>query len=514
MDIATLILAALSVIISAAALFTIISVKNSAASGDNEKLLHELENLKSELKALKEQSESSQSNLRQEINNNINSNMSALGDRLYNAQKDAGKNQSELIGRSSKDTLERIDGIGNSLNKQLRELGDNMSSKQDSYAKAQGERLESISKQMSLENKAQSDRISAMNKNVDEKLRDMKGSVDSQLKQFETRFGTLEKNTEQKLDGIRQTVEGRLDKIAQDNNAQLDKIRGTVDEKLQKTLEEKMNSSFKLVSERLEQVYKGLGEMQNIAQGVGDLKNVLSNVKTRGILGEIQLGTILSEILAPEQYAENIATVQGSTERVEFAVRLPGSSDGKSVWLPIDSKFNADKYMKLQSAYESGNKDDILAAKKELAAAIRKNAKDIREKYVSVPDTTSFAIMFLPFEGLYAEVVSGGLVEELQHEFSVNIAGPSTMAAMLNSLQMGFRTLAIQKRSDEVWKTLSAVKTEFVKFEDAILATQKRLHQADSELENLVGTRTRAINRKLKEVETLDPSESYDLLGE
>ncbi len=452
METVTLILSALSVIISAAALFLILSMKKSSPKDNGEELMHELESLRGELANMKQQNESSASNLRQEINSNVNSSIRALGDSLAREQKGTRDQQSE--------------------------------------------------------------KIAIMSQNVDDKLTSMKKGVSEQLDRFETRFGTLEQNTDKKLDGIRQSVESRLDKIAENNDRKLDQIRGTVDEKLQKTLEDKMNSSFKLVSERLEAVYKGLGEMQNIAQGVGDLKNVLSNVKTRGILGEIQLGAILSEILAPEQYAENIATVPKSSERVEFAVKLPGSTDGESVWLPIDSKFNADKYVKLQSAYDSGSKEDILAAKKELAAAIKKNAKDIRDKYVSVPYTTGFAIMFLPFEGLYAEVVSGGLVEELQRDYGINIAGPSTMAAMLNSLQMGFRTLAIQKRSDEVWKTLSAVKTEFGKFEDALAATQNRLHQADNELEKLVGVRTRAINRRLKEIETIDPTESAKLLGD
>jgi DNA recombination protein RmuC len=236
-----------------------------------------------------------------------------------------------------------------------------------------------------------------------------------------------------------------------------------VDEQLQDTLQKRINESFKAVNEQLEQVYKGLGEMQNLASDVGGLKQVLSGVKTRGILGEIQLGAILEEILAPEQYATNINTIPGSTQRVEYAVRMPGV-DGGTVWLPIDSKFPGDTYAHLQDAYASGDTEAVAAARRALETVLRAEAKDIRTKYVEPPYTTNFGILFLPFEGLYAEVVNAGMLEVLQREYQVNVAGPSTMAALLNSLQMGFKTLAIQKRSSEVWQVLGAVKTEFEKF--------------------------------------------------
>ena len=278
-------------------------------------------------------------------------------------------------------------------------------------------------------------------------------------------------------------------------------MRKTVDEKLQKTLEDKMNKSFSLVNERLEQVYKGLGEMQNLAVGVGDLKKVLSNVKTRGILGEIQLGAILEEILSPEQYDENVATKKGSKNVVEFAIKLPADDD-KFIYLPIDSKFPGETYEHLKDALESGDKDTIETARKQLVSTIKSEAKDIHDKYVSPPETTEFAIMFLPFEGLYSEVVNMGLVEVLQREYKVNIAGPSTMAALLNSLQMGFKTLAVQKRSAEVWEILGSVKQEFDKFNDVLVLTQQRLDQANKELDKLVGVRTRQIQRKLKDVQT------------
>ena len=331
--------------------------------------------------------------------------------------------------------------------------------------------------------------------------------------QMELRLKSFESGSEQKLEAIRETMERRLAQLQADNNQKLDQMRVVVDEKLQKTLETRMTQSFQLVSERLEQVYRGLGEMQSLASGVGDLKRVLSGVKTRGILGEIQLGAILEEILSPEQYEKNVATRPRSTERVEYAVKLPGD-DGHPVYLPIDSKFPGDTYQNLLEAYDSGSPERIHAAVNALAAQIKKEARDIRDKYVSPPDTTDFVILFLPFEGLYAEVVNRGLIEELQRSYRINIAGPSTMAALLNSLQMGFRTVALQKRSSEVWRVLGAVRTEFEKFGATLERTQKRLDDAHRELDELVGTRTRQIQRKLRSVERIeDPAARSALLS-
>ncbi len=318
---------------------------------------------------------------------------------------------------------------------------------------------------------------------------------------LEERLKTFSVQNEQKLENIRQTVDRQLDALQKDNNRQLEEMRKTVDERLEKSLEDKMNKSFSLVSQRLEQVYKGLGEMQNLAVGVGDLKKVLSNVKTRGILGEIQLGSILGEILSPEQYAENVATKKGSKNIVEFAVKLPAKDDG-FIWLPIDSKFPGDTYAALREAIENGDKAEIDLAAKTLITTIKNEAKDISTKYIDPPNTTEFAIMFLPFEGLYSEVVNRGMVEVLQREYKVNIAGPSTMAALLNSIQMGFKTLAVQKRSAEVWQVLGSVKQEFDSFAKVLENTQKRLDQANRELDTLVGVRTRQIQRKLKDVQT------------
>lgn len=354
--------------------------------------------------------------------------------------------------------------------------------------------------------------VALMDKSLMEKQGQMRVDIVTQLKTVETRLKGLEDSNEQKLENIRKTVSENLSRMQEDNNKKLDEIRGVVDEKLQKTLEERMNESFKLVSERLENVYRGLGEMKSVAEGVGDLKKVLSNVKTRGILGEIQLGAILSEILSPTQYDVDVAVIPKSANRVEFAVKLPGAEQGEFVYLPIDSKFPGDTYVALQNAYDTGDAAKIAEAKKHLETVIKKCAKDIHDKYIEPPYTTNFGIMFLPFEGLYAEVVNSGMVEMLQRDYNVNITGPSTMAAMLNSLQMGFKTLAIQKRSDEVWKTLGEVKGEFEKFGDSLTKVQERLRQADKELVTLVGTRTNVIRRKLRNVETIEADE--DIVGE
>ena len=291
---------------------------------------------------------------------------------------------------------------------------------------------------------------------------------------------------------------------------QLEEIRGTVDEKLQTTLEKRITESFKTVSSQLEQVYKGLGEMQSLANDVGGLKKIMSGVKTRGNLGEYQLAGILAEILAPEQYDTNVATIPKSSERVEFAVKLP-HEDG-TVYLPIDSKFPAETYAQLRDAQESGDRKAVEAAYKNLENVIKSEAKDIRTKYVAVPYTTNFAIMFLPAEGLYAEVVGRGMVEVLQRDYQVNVAGPSTMAAILNSLQMGFRTLAIQQKSNYAWEVLGAVKTEFGKFEESLTKMQRYLDSTSKELDNLITTRSNQMSKRLRDVERLDDLEAARLL--
>ncbi len=332
-------------------------------------------------------------------------------------------------------------------------------------------------------------------------------TVNDSLMSIDRGFRGFAAQNEQKLENIRATMENRLNDIRTGNDKQLEEMRKTVDEKLQKTLDDRISQSFKLVSERLEQVYKGLGEMQTLANGVGDLKKVLGNVKTRGILGEIQLGAILEQMLSNEQYSKNIITKSGSRDPVEYAVKMP-TEEGGYIYLPIDAKFPLDAYSALTDAYDTGDQSLIEVAASNLVSRIKRFAKDINDKYIDPPFTTEFAIMFLPVEGLYAEVVRRGMVEVLQHDFKVSIAGPTTMSALLNSLQMGFRSLAIQKRTSEVWNVLGAVKTEFEKFNDVLLMTQQRINQANDELDKLVGVRTRQIQRRLKNVTKLEDSEA------
>ncbi|MDR2630510.1 MAG: DNA recombination protein RmuC [Spirochaetaceae bacterium] len=315
------------------------------------------------------------------------------------------------------------------------------------------------------------------------------------------------------LEKMRGAVEKKLLDIQNDNSAKLEKIRETVDENLHKTLETRLGESFKLVSERLELVQKGLGEMQNLATGVGDLKKVLSNVKTKGVLGEYQLGAILEQILAPNQYAQNVKTKAGSNDMVEYAVKIPSKENSeKNLWLPLDAKFPSEDYERLQAAYEMGDIEDIARYQKELERKIRLFARDIKTKYVDPPNTTDFAIMFLPFEGLYAEVLRiPNLFESLQREFKITITGPTTLSAFLSSLQMGFRSLAVEKRTSEIWELLGAVRTEFGKFGEVLDKTKEKLDQASKEIER-AGTRSRSIERKLREVQTLPESQSQALL--
>ncbi len=312
---------------------------------------------------------------------------------------------------------------------------------------------------------------------------------------------------------VEKTIAKHLKLIQEDNTRQLTEMRKTVDEKLQTTLEKRLGESFKLVSDRLEQVHKGLGEMQNIATGVGDLKKVLSNVKTRGVLGEYQLGNILEQILTPDQYGKNVATKKGSQANVEYAIKLPGKSTDEEVWLPVDSKFPIEPYEALLAAYDSGSPEQIEIAQKLLIKTVEGFAKMISDKYIDPPHTTDFGIMFLPVESLYAEVLRhSGLFETLQRTYKITVTGPTTLSALLNSLQMGFRTLAVQKRSSEVWNVLGAVKTEFSKFSEQLGRVQKQLNSASGSLETLRSTRTNQIERKLRTVETLDGLESKDVL--
>ena len=355
--------------------------------------------------------------------------------------------------------------------------------------------------------------LASFEKHLDE---DAKAQQDAFRQQFEDLLKQLHNQGKTSLEAVkdvRETIEKQLKEIREDNGKRLEEMRKTVDEKLQDTLEKRLGESFKQVSERLEQVHKGLGEMQSIASGVGDLKKVLTNVKTKGILGEYQLANIIEQLLPREQYEENVSTRPGSSERVEFAVRMPGNSDDDVVWLPIDSKFPLNGYEDLLNAREAGDLDAIASAEKALTATLEKFAKDISEKYVEAPHTTDFGVMFLPIESLYAEVLRHpGVFETLQRKYRITVTGPTTMSALLNSLQMGFRTLAVTKRSSEVWKILEAVKTEFGKFSNQLEKVDKQLSTAKKSLEDLRSTRTNVMQRRLKDVGTLDTRESESLL--
>ena len=346
---------------------------------------------------------------------------------------------------------------------------------------------------------------------LNREINDYRAETGKEIKESFSSFSSMLYNAQKSAaDAQNKSLEemgNRFDRMQDDNNRRLEQMRNTVDEKLQKTLEERIGQSFRIVNQSLAKVTEGIGEMQSIASGVGDLKKVLSNVKTRGVLGEIQLAAILEEILPHEQYEENVNTTGEAGNVVEFAVKLPGAGE-EPIWLPIDAKFPGDTYQKLLNAYETGDAKIVDAAKKELVSIIKKEAKDINRKYISPPKTTNFGIMFLPFEGLYSEVIRLGMVELLQREYRVNIAGPTTIAAMLNSLQMGFRTLAIQKRSDEVWKVLGAVRREFEKFEAELLKAKKNISQANKNLDTLIGTRSNKVLSSLKKVEKLPDSES------
>lgn len=377
------------------------------------------------------------------------------------------------------------------------------------------ERTERIIKEEIAQNRTElSDSVRSFRDSLIANMGEIANLQKNQLEAFSGQLSSLTQMNEQKLDKVRETVEERLRLLQEDNSKKLEQMRHTVDEKLHATLEQRLGESFKLVSDRLELVHQGLGEMQSLATGVGDLKKVLTNIKTRGTWGEIQLGNLLEQILAPDQYSKNVATKEGSNDRVEYAIKLPGpdSSRSSQVWLPVDAKFPVEDYQRLVDAQDKA--DPILAdeAAKQLEASIRKESKTIRDKYIDPPNTTDFAVMFLPVEGLYAEVLRRpGLAESIQNEYRVTVAGPTNFAALLTSLQMGFRTLAIEKRSSEVWALLGAVKTEFVKFGDILDKTHKKLQEASNTI-NDASRKSRTIERKLRDVQELPSSETDQFL--
>ena len=363
---------------------------------------------------------------------------------------------------------------------------------------------DTVLNRISENNGAQARQLNSFEETIKADAKSNRQELSEGLKSFETRFSGS-------INEIRDTIEKQLKSIREDNTQQLSEMRKTVDEKLQSTLEKRLGESFKQVSDRLEQVHKGLGEMQTLAIGVGDLKKVLSNVKTRGILGEYQLGNILEQILTPDQYSTNVATKQGSQANVEFAVKLPGKGDEKTVWLPMDSKFPLESYQVLLQAYEEGDSAKIEQAQNTLLKVVESFAKDISTKYIDPPHTTDFAIMFLPIESLFAEVLRHPhMFELLQRKYRITITGPTTLSALLNSLHMGFRTLAVQKRSSEVWKVLAEVKTEFASYADQLALVHKQLTTASGSLEKLKDTRTKAMERKLRDVAVLEITEEKD----
>jgi len=449
------------------------------------------------------------------------------------------QNNREELSKSLKSFEESFTLSVNGFNELQKQKFEELASKQAELSKTTETKLEAmrLSNESNNEktNKTLQDKMNYFQEQINSNAKSNREELAKSLKNFEdtfiakvNEFNELQKQkfdgltnrqnelvqvTEQRLEKMRETVEQKLKIIQDDSNAKLEIIRQTVDEKLHKTLEQRLGDSFKIVSERLELVHKGLGEMQNLAVGVGDLKKVLSNVKNRGVLGEYQLENILEQLLTNEQFGRNVKTKHDSQTLVEFAVKLPGKDDKKPLWLPVDAKFPTEHYIALTEAYEQGDLDAVNEKRKMLAHSIRSCAKDINEKYIDPPNTTDFGIMFLPFEGLYAEVLrTDGLFENVQRDYKVIITGPTTLSALLNSLQIGFKTLVIEKRSSEVWELLGAVKTEFGKFGAVLDKTQKKLEEASNVIRT-AGVRTRAIEKKLKGVEQLPAENAERLLG-
>jgi len=437
-----------------------------------------------------------------------------------------GKNREES-NKSAKDSREELASNLKLVSEQLSatitrftELVDNkIKYISDSLTESSRMNREELAKNMADLTKTVDGKMKNLQEFLDTGLKFNREELASSLRVFEekssAKIETLTKDTKEGLEKTRESVEKKLEDIRHGNEKKLDEMRQTVDEKLHKTLETRLGESFKLVSERLELVQKGLGEMQSLASDVGSIKNVLSNVKSKGVLGEYQLGAILEQILTPNQYEKSVKVKTGSRENVEFAVKIPSKEDsGKTILLPIDAKFPTADYEILLAAYESGEKETVAQAQRDLKTKIEKFAKDIHEKYIEPPDTTEFGIMFLPFEGLYAEVLRiPGLLENIQNKHKVTITGPTTISAFLNSLQMGFRSLAVEKRTGEIWDLLGAVRSEFGKFGDVLQKTKEKLDSASKEIDK-AGTRSRMIERKLRDVQTLPEEKAQKLLND
>lgn len=439
---------------------------------------------------------------------------------LLQLQNDLQRHQQQIGERVEREIRNQVQTTAQSTRQ---ELGANIGQFQQalisqltSVATIQNNQIDSFAQQLAKMSELNAQQLDAMRQAITLQAKSGREEQAAALKRFGDTLNqsltVLTESNAQRMAEVRATLEAKIRDLQTDNGARLEEMRKTVDEKLHATLEQRLGESFKLVSDRLDKVHQGLGEMQQLAIGVGDLKRVLTNVKTRGTWGEVQLEMLLEQVLTPDQYAKNVETVPGTGERVEFAIKLPGQDDcGRPVWMPIDAKFPKEQYERLAEAAEQADSDGVAVAGKELERAVRLEAKTIAEKYLSPPLTTDFAILFLPTEGLYAEVMRRpGLADELQRVCRVSIAGPSTLSALLNSLQMGFRTLALEKRSSEVWQVLGAVKTEFGKFGDVLAATKNTLERAAKNIEQ-AETRTRQMSRKLKSVEAL-PSETAQLL--
>jgi len=480
-------------------------------AGDNDQKLERMrEVVEQRLSAMQENNSTKLDQIRQEsfdaqksVREEVAASLKVFGETLANELRDLGGSQ----------RLQLVNVV-----EQLLKLTEATEKKLEANRAIIDERLRLIQTDGAASDKQMREEVNASLKAFnDSVLRGMTGMAETQQKQMEAFSLQLNRLTDanrQHLETLKNAVEERLKGIQADNAKQLDQMRQTVDEKLQGTLEKRLGESFKQVSDRLEQVHKGLGEMQALATGVGDLKKVLSNVRSRGTWGEVQLGAMLEQVLHPEQYARNVVTKEGR-ENVEFALKLPGRQDepGGCVWLPIDSKFPIEDYQRLQVAQDAGDAPSAETAGKQLESRVKSCANDICEKYLNPPKTTDFGILFLPIEGLFAEVVRrAGLTELLQREYRVIVAGPTTLWAILNSLQMGFRTLAIQKRSSEVWNLLAAIKTEWAKYGEVLGAVQKKLHEASNTLDK-AQTRTRVIGRKLRDVEELPTADAQTILA-
>nr|WP_290443618.1 DNA recombination protein RmuC [Sporolactobacillus kofuensis] len=440
-----------------------------------------------------------------------------LEEKISNLQESNIKKLVETKEKTSTTLTEGLRDIRNTFDKKIQLFEDKLeklttinAEKMKSMTETLERNLSSLQKENGIKLEENKEKTS---KTIRDGLQDVRNIFDQKIQSFEGKLEKLTLSNEEKMKKMTETIETKLNTLRQENSKKLEEMRQTVDEKLNSTLEQRLGEKFKLVSDRLEQVHNGLGEMKALATGVGDLKKVLTNVKTKGIWGEIQLGNILAEVLTTDQYVENVATKKNSNDRVEFAIKIPSKQDSeKFIYLPVDSKFPNEIYEHLMTAQESENVEAVKESIKQLETRIKLEAKTIHDKYISPPDTTDFAVLFVPTESLYAEVLKiQGLVEFIQNTYRVTVTGPTTMAAFLNSLQMGFRTLAIQKRSSEVWETLGKVKTEFGKFGDIIEKTQKKLQEASNNMDK-VAVRTRAIQRNLNKVEEL-PSEEKEFSG-